>query len=119
MSIIDIRQRPRTLYIIAPSLILCHRTATEWGLDPVTMRHTRNVTRAYSLRGTMAGTPFITYGREFWPHTPEGLDLDRVVTILQRDGRLRIAQEADLDDCRPFDGLPSRPVPVAARRVAL
>jgi hypothetical protein len=119
MSLLDIKRTPRTLYIIAPSLFLCHRTATHWGLDPKTMVNTRNITEAYHLAGTRAGTAFITFGREFWHETPRGFDLDRTVTLLQRTGKLRIAQDDDLDACRPFDALPSRPVASASQRVHL
>lgn len=115
----DRTRPPRTLYIIGTSLFQCHRTATEWGLDPKTMLHTRCITKAYDLRGVTAGTPFIAYGREFWPHSEAGYDLDQAVTAYQRIGRLRIAQEDDLAACRPFDGLPSQDRPSGERRAAL
>jgi hypothetical protein len=70
-------------------------------------------------RGVTAGTPFITHGREFWPHSEAGYDLDQAVTAYQRIGRLRIAQEDDLAACRPFDGLPSQDRPSGERRAAL
>lgn len=119
MGLLDIRETPRTLYIIAPTINQCHRAALEWGLTPPHIQHFRNITRAYQLRGVGGGTPFIAWGREFWPHTPDGLALDQAVTAYQRIGRLRIAQEEDIAACRPYDALPSRPIPTRHARAGL
>jgi hypothetical protein len=119
MTLLALKTRPRALYIIAPTLLQCHRTATAHGLHPPAIDHFRNITRACQLRGTSPGTAFITHGREFWGDTAEGFELDAAVTLLQRTGRLRIAQEDDLAACRLYDDLPPRRMAAGEQRAAL
>jgi hypothetical protein len=80
---------------------------------------TRAISSANQLRGTAAGTPFITHGRQAWEDTPEGHELDCVVKTLQRIGRLRVAQPDDLAACNPLDGLSVRESPPEAARAGL
>ena len=64
------RERPRTLYVIAPSTIECVETVRAFGMVPVEMEHHRNITCAYSLRGTLPGTPFIAKPAADWRPGP-------------------------------------------------
>lgn len=111
--------RTRTLYIIAPTLHACARTALAHGLHPPAIENFRNITRAHHLRGVSAGTPFITIDRDSWADTAEGRELDAALTAYQRSGRLRIAQDDDLRAASPYDDLPSRTIRPDERAGAL
>jgi hypothetical protein len=99
---------PRILLIVAPSLHHCHRTACHWGLVPPHIQNFRNITRAQMFRGVTAGTPFITFGRDWWADMPDGYDLDQTLTAMQRLGRVRIAQDDDIAACRMYADIPAR-----------
>lgn len=92
-----INAAPRPLYIIAPSLWHCHQAAIAHGLKPDRMENVRCITSAYQLRGTRAGTPFITHARETWVRAEPGIyDLDQALDLMVRTGRLRVAQPDDI-----------------------
>lgn len=92
-----ILREPRPLYIIAPDLWQCRRTALVHGLNPESLGDVRCITSAYQLRGTRPGTPFITHGRETWVRAMPGVyDLDQAVDLLTRTGRLRLAGPDDI-----------------------
>lgn len=98
----------RVLLIIAPDMYQCCKTAEHWGFVIGQIENFRNITRALQLRGTRPGTPFITFGREFWADTPMGFNLDQAVTTLQRTGHLRIAQDDDIRAHTSFADVPFR-----------
>lgn len=90
----------RPLYIIAPTLWETALAAREWGLDPKTASGVRAVCSAYALRGTRPGTAFITWNRASWPATRQGYELDEMVAVMQRTGRLRPAGDDDIATAR-------------------
>jgi hypothetical protein len=95
MARINAAQRP--LYIIAPSLWHCHQAACAHGLRPDGMENVRCITLAYQLRGTRAGTPFITHERKSWVRSEPGVyDLDQAIDACVRLGRLRVAGTDDI-----------------------
>lgn len=94
------RVLPRTLYVIAPSMALCASTVRDYGFAPGEIEHHRNITRAYHLRGTAPGTPFIALPVALWGTGAEATELAAVMKALQAQGRLRIAQDAELKDYR-------------------
>tara|TARA_R110002020_G_scaffold467027_4_gene690190 strand:+ start:6766 stop:7092 length:327 start_codon:yes stop_codon:yes gene_type:complete len=99
MARINAAQRP--LYIIAPSLAECHKAALANGLNPAGLENVRCITRADHLRGTRAGTPFITHNRAHWVKAMPGVfDLDQAIDVMVRTGRLRVAQSDDLAAAR-------------------
>ncbi|MDR6757821.1 hypothetical protein J2Y48_003118 [Mycoplana sp. BE70] len=102
------RGAPRTLYVIAPSMIECVETARAFGLAPAEMEHHRNITCAYSLRDTLPGTPFIAKPVSDWLPGPNTDVLALAVKAMQLQGRLRImgAQEAPL--YQTFSDMPRR-----------
>jgi len=102
------RERPRTLYVIAPTMIECVETARAFGMVPAEMEHHRNITCAYSLRGTLPGTPFIAKPAADWRPGPNTDALALAVKALQMQGKLRImrAQEAPL--YQAFSDMPRR-----------
>ena len=79
----------RVLLIVAPSLVECHRTATEFGLDPRRLCNFRAITKAALLRGTTRGTPFIAIDRDQWCRTPEGRALWLMVNHLETTCQIR------------------------------
>lgn len=90
-------REPRPLYIIAPNLASCYRTALAHGINPETVGAVRCITSAYQLRGTRPGTPFITHARDTWVRSiPDVYDLDQAIDLLTRIGRLRIAGADDI-----------------------
>ncbi|MGJ8570445.1 MAG: hypothetical protein ACSHXI_07080 [Hoeflea sp.] len=94
-------REPRPLYIIAPDMWRCHRTAVAFGLDPGQLDNARCITSAYQLRGTRPGTPFITHDREAWVKAmPNVYDLDQAINALVRLGRLRMAASDDIENAR-------------------
>ncbi len=108
MTLLAPKRSPRVLLIIAPSLYECYLTAKEFGLTPGQIENFRNVTKPIELRGVTPGSPFITYNRTRWSATPQGYELDQVLTALQRLGRVRIMQDDDLPNYRSFEGVPLR-----------
>lgn len=103
-----IRDLPRTLYVIAPTLMECVLTARDFGFIEGQMQHFRNVTGAFQLRGTTPGTPFIARVSTLWSVSPQADDLATALRAMQAQGRLRIAQEAELSSYRMFDDIPFR-----------
>lgn len=98
-----VRLKPfeRPLYIIAPSLIQCHRAALVHDLDPARMTNVRCITQAVQLRGARPGTPFITHERATWVRSLPGVyDLDKAIDAMVRLGRLRVAASDDLAAAR-------------------
>lgn len=94
-------RRPRPLYIIAPDLWQCHKTARAHGLDPGALNGVRCITSAYQLRGARPGTPFITHERDAWLRSMPGVfELDQAIDLLTRLGRLRIAHADDIAAAR-------------------
>jgi len=91
---------PRPLYIIAPDLWQCRSAALAFGLDPQAMANTRCITTAYQLRGTRAGTPFITHNRHLWVLDDGTYALDQAIDLLVRIGRLRPASTDDITAVR-------------------
>lgn len=102
------RERPRTLYVIAPSMIECVETARDFGMVPAEMEHHRNITSAYSLRGTMPGTPFIAKPTSEWRAGPNTDALALAVQALQMQGRLRIMGETEAALYQAFSDMPRR-----------
>lgn len=102
------RERPRTLYVIAPTLHECVLTARDFGFIEGQMQHFRNVTSAFQLRGTMTGTPFIARSADVWRRDAQADALATAMQIMQAQGRLRIAQEKELGAYRMFDDIPFR-----------
>ena len=91
----------RPLYIIAPNMAMCHRAALAHGLNPERMDNVRCITSAYALRGTRAGTPFITFERQSWVKAMQTVfELDQAIDLLVRAGRLRLAARDDLEAVR-------------------
>lgn len=90
----------RPLVLIAPTLFEAWKAARAIGLDPKTMEGVRTVTRAHALRGIRPGTPCVTWNRDTWAATREGVDLDQAVWALMRTGRLRIAGDDDIARAR-------------------
>ncbi|WP_421581117.1 hypothetical protein [Shinella sp. M31] len=103
-----IRDLPRTLYVIAPTLMECVLTARDFGLTEGQMQHFRNVTSAFQLRGTTPGTPFIARTSTIWSAGPHADELAVALRAMQAQGRLRIAQESELSNYRMFDDIPFR-----------
>ena len=96
-----VHHEPRPLYIIAPDLWQCRRTALAHGLDPESLGAVRCITSAYQLRGTRPGTPFITHGRATWVRAMPGVyELDQAIDLLTRTGRLRVAGNDDIAAAR-------------------
>lgn len=92
---------PRPLYIIAPNMAGCYRTALAHGINPETLGAVRCITSAYQLRGTRPGTPFITHARDNWVRAmPDIFALDQAIDLLSRTGRLRIAGRDDIAAAR-------------------
>jgi len=92
---------PRPLYIIAPNMAGCYRTALAHGINPETLGSVRCITSAYQLRGTRPGTPFITHRRENWVCSMPGIyELDQAIDLLTRTGRLRVAGDDDIAAAR-------------------
>lgn len=89
------REKSKLLLIIAPTALLCHATAKEFGLDFGKSERMRFISNPYHLRGWSRGTPFIAQDRFRWPE-----DLDLVLHALTAKGQLRIANERDLADLR-------------------
>ena len=90
-------REPRPLYIIAPDLWQCHKAALAFGLDPERLDNARCITSAYQLRGTRAGTPFITHERRHWVLAmPYVHALDQAIDVMVRTGRLRLASTDDI-----------------------
>lgn len=102
------RERPRTLYVIAPSMIECVETVRAFGMVPVEMEHHRNITCAYSLRGTLPGTPFIAKPAADWRPGPNTDALALAVKALQLQGRLRILGAHEINDYQAFSDMPRR-----------
>lgn len=86
----------RVLLVIAPTLYQCVKTAKDFGIEPGLSETLRTVSTAYKLRGWSRGTPFIAQDRANWPATLAGRDLDIVLDVYVRQGRLRIANQRDL-----------------------
>lgn len=102
------RDLPRTLYVIAPSLHECVLAARDHGFVEGQMQHFRNVTSAFQLRGTMPGTPFIARPVHLWSRGDHADALATALQAMQAQGRLRIAQECELGAWRMFDDIPAR-----------
>lgn len=103
-----IRELPRTLYVIAPTLHECVLTARDFGFVEGQMQHFRNVTNALQLRGTTPGTPFIARPRHLWSAIRHTEELALAMQAMQAQGRLRIAQDVELGTYRMFDGVAFR-----------
>lgn len=98
---VRLRASDRPLYIIAPNMAMCHRAALAHGLNPARMENVRCITCAYALRGTRAGTPFITFERQSWVKAmPAVFELNQAIDLLTRTGRLRVAARDDLEAVR-------------------
>lgn len=102
------RDLPRTLYVIAPSLHECVLTARDFGFVEGQMQHFRNITRAIQLRGISHGTPFIARPAHLWSAGSHAEELSLALRAMQAQGRLRIAQDAELGTYRMFDDIPFR-----------
>jgi hypothetical protein len=88
-------ERTRILLIVAPSVVECHATAREFGLDLRQVGSMRCVTKALNLRGWSRATPFIALHRERWP-----AELDEALHAYTQLGDLRIANDKDLQPLR-------------------
>lgn len=95
-----IERRPRLLLVVAPTLIECHATVMEFGLDLGRADRMRFITRAQSLRGWSLGTPFIAINRGTWGRDRMAMELDDVLTSMTLRHRLRVAGERDLAPLR-------------------
>lgn len=102
------REIPRTLFVIAPTLFECVLTARDFGFVEGQMQHFRNVTSAFQLRGTTLGTPFIARPRHLWSVTDSADTLALAMQAMQVQGRLRFTQDCELGTYRMFDGIPYR-----------
>lgn len=102
------RGLPRTLYVIAPSMIECVETARAFGLVPSELEHHRNITCAYSLRGTLPGTPFIAKPAADWRAGPNTDALALAVKALQLQGKLRIMGQDEAPLYQAFSDMPRR-----------
>lgn len=103
-----IRELPRTLYVIAPTLHECVLAVREFGFVEGQMQHFRNVTSAFQLRGTSPGTPFIARPAHLWGRSGNADALATALQVMQAQGRLRIAQERELGAYRMFDDIPAK-----------
>lgn len=90
----------RLLLIVAPTLFECHATVKAFGLSLERADGMRFVTRAHSLRGWSAGTPFLAINRRTWGRDFQAIQLDDALTSLTLSHRLRIASERDLAPLR-------------------
>ena len=102
------KRSTRMLYIIGPTTIDCYHAAKAFGLEPPYIENFRMIKSAEALRGTTPGTPFIAVHRDTWLATRQGEQLDLALSLMQRQGRLRIANEADLKAHRMYDDAPLR-----------
>lgn len=98
----------RMLYIIGPTTLDCYRTAKAFGFQPPYIENFRLIKTAYALRGVTPGTPFIAINRDTWLATETGRALDLALTLMQRQGKLRIANDGDLQEHRMYDDAPVR-----------
>jgi len=73
-------------------------TLEAFGLDP-SREGLRYIDKAHSLRGWSRGTAYLAMNSGTWS-TDRGIELDRVLTALTRNGQLRIANERDLDQLK-------------------
>lgn len=88
------------LYIVAPARHLSLQVALAAGLNPATMHGVRVITHPRDLRFTRAGTPFLELPRTGWEGTGAGRDLAQAVDRAMRVGRLRVAQDDDVEAAR-------------------
>lgn len=84
------RDAPFILIVAAPSIVEAHRVACAAGiaLPNGAIRHVRN---HYGLRSCSHGTPVLCGERGHWP-----AGFSDCLTALLGSGRLRIAQDADI-----------------------